>query len=372
MTIIKRIIGLLVLIEVSSMLALYVASRVPGINLVYTPPKNISLTDYLEGRDQLTGWPTKKLLNSRHFDINGARPNPFLVDNDSIVIQVFGDSFARGAEVDNEHCWSNLMAKEEGIKVMNYGVDGYGTDQAYLRYTTKTSEEQHINLVGFTSDNIMRNVNTYRNLLSADMSYIGIKPRFVIDDTGSIQLQGLDKSLDIKKLDNIINNPKENLKSEYFLSSEGPQYFILPFSISFLKLFNHYLIKSKLTNKSFYHEFFSSEHPSLALETTAQVLAKFSTPNNKVRTLFLFFPQEQDFYHYTKHNEWIYEPLIRTLREKNSKFKVLNIGEYFVSQDNFENNISSYLAPRKHYNEKGNRVVAEAISNKLSELKWTN
>jgi hypothetical protein len=50
-------------------------------------------------------------------------------------IVAFGDSFTHGDEVPNQETWEYLLEQSrDEVEVMNFGVQGYGADQAYLRY----------------------------------------------------------------------------------------------------------------------------------------------------------------------------------------------------------------------------------------------
>ena len=47
-------------------------------------------------------------------------------------VYVFGDSFSHADEVNHVDAWPNQLEKKLGCKVINHGVNAYGTDQAYL------------------------------------------------------------------------------------------------------------------------------------------------------------------------------------------------------------------------------------------------
>ena len=50
-------------------------------------------------------------------------------------IAAFGDSFVHGDEVTTEQAWpAQLEGLDSDLEVLNYGVTGYGIDQAMLRY----------------------------------------------------------------------------------------------------------------------------------------------------------------------------------------------------------------------------------------------
>ena len=54
-------------------------------------------------------------------------------------------------------------AKGKKFEVLNLGVGGYGTDQAFLKYKlTQKNLDADMVLIGYMTENCNRNVNTYR------------------------------------------------------------------------------------------------------------------------------------------------------------------------------------------------------------------
>ncbi len=364
----KSIAILLLVLEVCSYLALIIISKVPSLNLVYSDKTTLPISKYLQEREPVTGWPSKSVLASRHYSKNGSRPNPYLVTKSTPKIIVFGDSFARGAEVSDSMCWSNLIIKETGLNIVNYGVNGYGTDQALLRSKSK-ADSSDILLVVMTPDNIMRNVNSFRNLISPQMSYIGLKPRYEFDRNGHIALKPL-PGTEVEHIEEILKNPMTLGRSEYFTSSEGPQRIRFPFTFSFAKVFNHYHIRAKLSGSSFYQRYFDVNHPSNALNITTQILLEFQRVHQDKKILYLFFPQVQDFSNYFENKKWTYQELINSLKKESPDSAVINLGPSFIDQENFENELDSYFAPQKHYSERGNILVSQVVHENLSQLNW--
>ena len=116
---------------------------------------------YLRDRDPLLGWPYPSSLNQRQRDASGSRLIPAFPDprEHQVCVSVYGDSFTWGAEVDDEHASGNVLSRRLGCRVANSGVNGYGTDQAYLRFRSKVEDEAEIVILSHFSVLIMRNVN---------------------------------------------------------------------------------------------------------------------------------------------------------------------------------------------------------------------
>jgi hypothetical protein len=92
-----------------------------------------------------------------------------------------------GSEVRNAEAWATVMERRDPTsEVLNFGVGGYGVDQAYLRYLTEGVEmDPRIVVLGFTPDDLGRVTNVYRRFISTRDSAL-FKPRFLIDERGAL------------------------------------------------------------------------------------------------------------------------------------------------------------------------------------------
>jgi hypothetical protein len=100
-----------------------------------------------------------------------------------IRMAAFGDSFTHCNDVANDETWeAYLEARDRRLEILNFGVGGYGPDQALLRYRQDGSRfKSHIVVIGFSSENIRRTVNTYRPLYDRRAPNPFAKPRFRLD-----------------------------------------------------------------------------------------------------------------------------------------------------------------------------------------------
>ena len=113
------------------------------------------------------------LRSRRHY---GAVPAP-----GTLRIAAFGDSFVYGNEVSDDDAWCAVLeAGSDAVEVLNYGVGGYGLDQAFLRYQSEgMALHPDVVLIGFTPDDLGRIVNVYRRFISSRELPLA-KPRFVL------------------------------------------------------------------------------------------------------------------------------------------------------------------------------------------------
>src|SRR2546425_487125 len=84
------------------------------------------------------------------------------------AVAALWNSFVYCNEVKNEDSWpAQIELMYPGIEVLNYGVGGYGVDQAYLRFLAEGSRlSPRIVVIGFATDDLSRVVNVYRRFRS--------------------------------------------------------------------------------------------------------------------------------------------------------------------------------------------------------------
>ncbi len=193
-------------LEGSSWLAEGVLARQRGIAYEPMPRQGLNhqqreIIDFmLAGRSTYythcpdTGWTikpdgTNALYSANSQGLRGNRDYASRPQKGVTRIACFGDSFTHGDEVANEHVWTALLDESSSaVEVLNFGVGGYGVDQAYLRYVQEgVAFNPDVVLIGFMTRNIKRHVNVFRPFVRAHTSMPLAKPRF--------QLQGEELSL---------------------------------------------------------------------------------------------------------------------------------------------------------------------------------
>ena len=99
------------------------------------------------------------------------------------TISSFGNSFTEGLEVDDDETWQAYIAKSTGRAVLNFGVSGYGPDQALLALETRLSAGiwTPIVILAMVNENMNRIMNDFRLFYTypvVDM-FLAFKPMFV-------------------------------------------------------------------------------------------------------------------------------------------------------------------------------------------------
>ena len=333
---------------------------------VYQPLAPRGVAHYLQVRDPLLGWPSPQAFGTAPLDSSGARLLPAFPQPGKACVSTYGDSFVFGDEVSAADAWSNQLALRLGCRVANYGVNGYGTDQAYLRFHALQADESSYVVLGVFTNDIVRNVNQLRNLL-APAHEVGLKPRFDIDAHGALYLLPL-PSFPTEQLEDVMRRPEQFLEDEYFVPG-GPAGVVrasFPYSLTILRALWSYKLYAVLQNKSPYADFYAEQHPSRALPITMGICQKFideATTRNK-SALVVMFPSRNDLEAFAGQGRWIYQPLIDGLIRKG--VTVLNLGPLLLAS--LHGREPAALFKQLHYNEEGNRLVAQALEQALRAL----
>ena len=174
-------------------------------DLGWCPPPGLRKTDINE--TSMSGHSFNKASTNYCIDYRGARIGfPFWDPKSTQKIALFGDSFCMSREVaDNETIGWHLSERSK-CAVENYGVGGYGLDQAFLRLkhvlSVKNKKEKLTDiLLIITPYTLARAVSVYRHYLEPGNT-LAVKPRAAISRDGSLFFvpSPLKKKTDLKSL----------------------------------------------------------------------------------------------------------------------------------------------------------------------------
>jgi hypothetical protein len=98
-------------------------------------------------------------------------------------IVTVGDSFTFGLEGPFQDTWQFQLERTLGSEfdLLNFGVDGYGVDQAYLRYV-RDARPWHpaLTIFGFIQHDLRRSMTVYSFISFPEWGFPFAKPRFVL------------------------------------------------------------------------------------------------------------------------------------------------------------------------------------------------
>jgi hypothetical protein len=261
-------------------------------------------------------------------------------------VALVGDSFTFGLEVPFRDCWGYRLQQLLGssAQVLNFGVDGFGVDQAYLRYA-RDARAWHPRLVvlGFINHDLKRSMVVYSFVSFPEWDFPFAKPRFVVKD-GSLELRNVP-----------VPGPETFLAAgsldELPLIEYDPGYW--PFEWRRRPYHDSYLIRLVVTRFPRWRK----PRPELSGQTAVvniEILTAFvrlaraegSTP------LIVYLPSRTDFSDDTRETR---DSVVRTLRERGIEVEDLTpcLEPVGVAQ--------LFIQERPHYSPAGNSAVAACI-----------
>jgi hypothetical protein len=143
--------------------------------------------------DEVLGWtlgPNRKSAGGQYFSSSEGIRAPhesisFAKPTKKTRIALVGDSYTFGEDVTYEDTWGRLLEKALGadFEVLNFGVPGYGVDQAYLRSEKDVRKwKPKVIILSFIAHDIERTMTVYPFLNYPNWEMPFSKPRFILRD----------------------------------------------------------------------------------------------------------------------------------------------------------------------------------------------
>lgn len=353
----------LILVESASFAA---GKILAGKGFMYAPVQATPEYDqYLALRDPLLGWPSLDKYGKDEFDISGSRLVPAYPDPaaNTSCVAAFGDSFTWGDEVAPEHSYPNYLSEQLRCRVANYGVPGYGTDQAFLRYRDKINDPAKVVILGYYSDNIIRHVNQYRFLIGGHP--FNFKPRFVLDGNGALQIIPPPRPShgEFSRLDKY----RAAVPKEYFAprGAAGVPVFKFPYTASALEMFSHYRIIARLRGYPSYMPFYDENHSSGAFPVTVAIIKAFAAEakSRGQAPLFLTIPDNKDIDYLHKHGKLPYANLLAAM--ESAGITTIDTSSTLLDwllESGERSKCDLYVNCIGHLTPQGNKLVAEQVA----------
>lgn len=141
--------------------------------------------------DDLMGWtigPNRRNVSGLYYSswegIRAPREGvSYVKSTEKTRIALVGDSYTFAEDVPFEDSWGYHLEEALGseFEVLNFGVGGYGIDQAFLRYEKEVRQwNPQVVILGFPSTNVERTMVLYPPLTSGWWEFPFSKPRFIL------------------------------------------------------------------------------------------------------------------------------------------------------------------------------------------------
>lgn len=335
--------------------------------LLVAQPDTAGYATYLAERDPVLGWPSRAVFGTGEYDTSGSRVVPAFPDPGlESCVALYGDSFTWGDEVGPEHAYGNVLAELLDCRVANYGVGGYGTDQAVIRYTQVIDDLAPVVVLGHFSDNITRNVNQLRDFVAGGR--FGFKPRFVLGENG-LQQVALPE-LTAEEYADVANRAADLLPYEYFRPNTWGAAGVMqmPYTKAVMHAALHYRVVAAARGvRPTYATFYAPDHPSSALAVTAELLKYGATvaENQGQRFVVLLIPDLHDLSAARAGEPVSYAPLREAL--ESNALEWIDAADYMVAAHPTGDFCDLFVnCGASHFNPTGYRLLAEAVQAALN------
>lgn len=333
--------------------------------------------------DSQTGWVHRPHASDGlyRFNSDGLRANKEysrVPDPSGVRIAVFGDSFIRGDEVGLEESWAYQLGgllNDAAIRaeVLNFGVGGYGLDQAYLLWHKKGIHyNPDVVIVGLAAVGMLRLVNVMAPLNAVEVGIPFSKPRFILRN-GRLELVNsptLPPEQLVPALENFAESalapyegyydPKD-FQDHWWLKSDFVALIsAIVASTRFERSGKFYQNDLNILPVNFGDDYFAREGE--ASQITFAILSRWQQEVEAQggRFIVLHMPRDFDLRDADAGRPLAYEDLLVDIKER---FETIDTLPSFQASG-WD---SSFFAPQGHYSAKGNRVVSEAVAAYLSD-----
>ena len=361
-SLIKVFILVLVVLIPVEVFSYFVAQILVERGALFAPPKVVDYAEYLAIRDPLLGWPSPESIGTGEFDSSGSRIVPSFPDPATPpCVELFGDSFTWGDEVSPEQAWGNILAARMNCRVANYGVSGYGPDQAFLRFRDRIETRAPVVVLGYWSENIVRTVNRYRGFLAPGAD-VGFKPRFVV--RGS--------NLDLTLIP--MPSPGDdgfsilNVSDDWFAPGAGGGVGVarFPFTWAVARSLGHFKIRAALRREPSYAQLYEQDSDSGGLQTVLAIMRAFSAEaaRRNQQGLVLLVPSDFDLESLRSNGVTYYQPL--TLALEANGIEAFDTASLFLAELGARPACELYIRCGGHLTPEGNEWLARFVGDHLS------
>jgi hypothetical protein len=318
--------------------------------------------------DEELGWPSPRDAVAPPRDRTGAKYNSDFPQPGYACASAYGASFVWGGDdVPLADGWIEQLSRKLGCRVANYGVPGYGTDQAYVRFMRMTQDEALVTLLGIHPEHLIPNVNQYRGFIGFDPSPAVLKGRFVLNDEGRLQWIHRPR-IDEVGFVNLLRDPASVLPHEYLLpdTRDGPVTLRFPYALALVRVAVMPRLSVRLTGRPSWADFYKADHPSGALALTTAIVEAFANEakHRGKRVLVVMLPGASSFRARAKFGEPEYAPLIAALAAR--QIEVFDPGPSLLVALGQRSYCELYAADcAGHFSILGSGIVAEVVMAEL-------
>jgi len=288
-----------------------------------------------------------------------------------VRVAAFGDSFVYGNEVDTKDAWTSIAEQlYPDLEILNYGVGGYGDDQAYLRYVRDGRDlSPSVVILAFMADDLRRLTNVYRRFID-DRELALTKPRFFLARNGTLTLQ-LPPLRDSSDMAQLARNPRMALRfGDHDQWYESPVYLdpLYDYSATVrlvttfgIRVYNRFIDRNRLLSGDEFNP--SSEAFRLQLAIASRFVLEAQQAGQT--PLLLMLPDRVSVQQSRTGRRPVYAGLVDSLRGRG--LPVADLTSAFLGEGN-RVDPSGWFAAGGHYSPRGNAIIARAVGREIREV----
>lgn len=326
--------------------------------------------------DDELGWPSPRASVTPPRDPTGAKQNSDFPASEKACVSAYGDSFIWGEELPPNDGWIEQLSRLIGCRVSNYGVSGYGTDQALLRFRRMTNDAAPIAILGIFPEDIVRNVVQYRTFSGYGPSPQLLKGRFLLDSSGKLTLIPRPR-IGLSEFIKLHVDPSLIVPHDYLLpdTRDGPVTARFPYILSLMRVALHPRLLTRLTGRPSWADFFDDQHPSNALQLSIAIAEAFAHEASErgKRPLIVILPGASSFRARAKFGAFEYAPLVQRLVTR--RIAVFDTGPAILAtlgERSYCELYTLFADCMGHFGIAGGGVVAHVVAAELQRLGWVH
>jgi hypothetical protein len=286
------------------------------------------------------------------------------------TMKVFGDSFAYAAGMKDSETFEYLIEEKTGWECLNYGVTGFGTDQALLKYMD-TEVKTKYTVLCVLDENIERCLDTCRGLLDSRQGKKP-KPRFWMRPDGSVILleNPIQNAADLRKLKDRLfleSLRQHHYWSDYYKRLNAPSKVQWPGTLTIIRHFDYFwglfcrqakhkvspTFETHLTRAPYYHMYEEGAEGLKIMQYVINTFVATAKARNEIPVVLLF-PKRETLEGIRRYHKKPYQSLVTFL--KMAGYDFIDFGDTFVTGD-----MAAYFIEDGHYSRIGNEVVANTL-----------
>ncbi len=328
--------------------------------------------------DSLLGWNLRPLFCTQDSmychnseGLRDLKEHPYTHTQDTLRIALFGDSYIYGSEIDFPSTMGYQLEKtlnKQGIpcEVINFGVGGFGIDQAYLKWKLEGQKyKPDLVIAGFQIENLLRNTNVFRGFYHLQDGVPFFKPRFILENQDSLKLINyptpqLPEALQILKY--FEKTDIKHYESFYHPEDFSPSFLYYSKGISYLRDVIKY-------NRFTIHRWEQEKYQLSSQESKLGkvIMNKFQQEVTQTGAAFLWLhiPRKEDIKAKMKDKEVSYEAWLQDLASTKEFVSPLQN----LSRKAQTEGLEPLFKPGFHYSAISAKVCADVVAQKILFLK---